>query len=656
MRSKNPINIEVLGQLNFEGLNDRIDELAKRIIADDEARSSWVSECQDVRELIDGKDERKAKPWVGASETSVPMLKRSLRRWKPTLFNLVWQAEPVCSFWAGNPKAMMAAPEYEQFFTWQVKFNMEGVARELQLLLENMGGDRGMGYLAVSWDYRSELVSRVVVASKVVDMSKQPDINMVVQAVIAEYGLDQQDPADMQAAVAVSQQLMQGAPFVRMEYRRIIANKPKLTAIDPFDVIMPIHGTDTHTADYVCIRHKFTSEQLKQLAVDGMLDPTKVGEVLADTNMDGAMPGTAGAGIAGVGISGAGVAQYELNLEAKRGINSTSKEYHREVYQIFCRMDYNGDGLNERCVVWYDVNTKSVLAILPYVYPFDHWPVFRFDFDTLCRRPYMSRGIGHMFKDLQKHLNKLYRARSDAIDITLAPVFYQRVTSGSRARRIKWSPGMVIEVQQAGDFGEIQRNAWNLQQYLTAEGEIQGFVDQTLGNITADLAASGRRLERRSSTEASAVASASAAMGMMEAVNFQEVMKLVWQAVWDLWIEMGPAEEFFFVQGMPEPGVVRKSDIGFAYQLVPAGTPGNIDRQQQLEGGYRLLELAMKDPSGQFNLPVLYQYLAARFDTNLGKVALLSPEEQQQNQILKRAAGMIIEEQQAAAGQGGGPV
>jgi hypothetical protein len=650
MLSRNPLNVEVLGQLNFDGLSDRIDELAKRIIADDEARSGWVSECKDVRELIDGKDERKAKPWVGASETSVPMLKRSLRRWKPTLFNLVWQAEPVCSFWAGNPKAMMAAPEYEQFFTWQVKFNMEGVARELQLMLENLGGDRGMGYLAVSWDYRSELVSRVVVSDKLFDPAKPPpEIGVIAQTIMTEYGLEQQDPADMQAAITVAQQIAQGAPFVRLEYRRVVADKPKIAAVDPFDVIMPIHGTDTHTAEYVCLRHRFTSEELKQMAIDGVLDPTKVGGVLADTAMDGAMPGTAGAG-----ISGAGVAQYELNLEAKRGINSVSKEYHREVYQIFCRMDYNGDGIAERCVVWYDVNTKSTLAILPYVYPFDHWPVFRFDFDTLCRRPYMSRGIGHMFKDLQKHLNKLYRARSDAIDITLAPVFYQRVTSGSRARRIKWSPGMVIEVQQAGDFGEIQRNAWNLQQYLTAEGEIQGFVDQTLGNITADLAASGRRLERRSSTEASAVAAASAAMGMMEAVNFQECMKLVWQAVWDLWIEMGPAEEFFFVQGMPEPGVVRKSEIGFAYQLVPAGTPGNIDRQSQLEGGYRLLELAMKDPSGQFNLPVLYQYLASRFDTNLGKVALLKPEEQQQNQILKRAAGMLVEEQQAAAGQGGG--
>ena len=113
MKNRNPVSVEVLGQLDHSSFVKTIDDLQKRITMDDEARSSWVSNCEKVRNLIDGKDERKAKPWPGASETSVPMLKRSLRRWKPTLFNLVWQADPICSFWAGGPEAMMAAPDYE---------------------------------------------------------------------------------------------------------------------------------------------------------------------------------------------------------------------------------------------------------------------------------------------------------------------------------------------------------------------------------------------------------------------------------------------------------------------------------------------------------------------------------------------------------------
>jgi len=646
------MSVDVLGKLDYSGMKDDMDTLARRIQADDEARQSWVSECNDVRRLIDGEDKRKAKPWPSASETSVPMLKRSLRRWKPTLFNLVWQADPICSFWAGNPNAMMAAPEYEQFFTWMVKFNMDNVAQELQLLLENMGGDRGMGYLAVSWDSRSELTSRVISANKLLPEEQRTDLGMVAQAIVAEYGLDPNDPGDMQAVVEAAQKIAAGAAHVRITYRRELANKPKLTAFDPLDVIVPIRSGPSHLAEYVCLRHRFTAEDLKRMALDGVLDPATVGAVLANVGPDGSMQRNLPS------PDGSGVSQYETNRETDRGINNTSKEYQREIFEIFCFMDANGDGVKERCVVWYDVTSKTVLAALPYIYPFDHWPIFRFDFESTSRRPYMSRGIGHTFKDLQAHLNKQYRARSDAIDITLAPVFYQRVTSANRARQIKWSPGRVIEVQQAGDFGEIQRNAWNLQQYLQAESEIQGFVDQTLGNITSDLAASGRRLERRSGAEAQAVAAATNAMSMMEAVNFQECMKLVWQAVWDLWLEIGPSQEFFFVQGSQEPNVVRKSDIGFAYQLVPAGTPGNTDRQQQLEAGYRLLEIAMKDPTGTFNIPVLYQYIAARFDSNLAKVALLSPAQQQQQQLLANAARVISETgivTPMAGGTGGGP-
>lgn len=658
MRNRNPISVEVLGQLNFSGLQQTLDDLSKRITQDDEARSSWVTECKSVRQLIDGKDERKGKPWPSASETSVPMLKRALRRWKPTLFNLVWQSDPVCSFWSGSPKAMIAAPEYEQFFNWLVKFSMDNVSKELQLMLENLGGDRGMGYLMVSWDYRSELCSRVVVADKIAAPEQRQDLNLLTQTILAEYDLDQNSQEDVTAAADAANKIAAGAQFVRISYRRLTANKPKLVSVDPFDVIVPPHSTDSHTADYVCVRHRLTADELRQMAVDRILDPKAVGEVLASVQSDGAMTAAAGFGNAGVGTTGAGVEQYETDLEQKRGINGTSKEYRREIYQIYCRADYNGDGVKERCLIWYDKETKTPLAVLPFVYPFDHWPVFRIDFEIISRRPYISRGIGHTFRDLQQHLNKLYRARSDAIDITLAPVFYQRNTSGNRARKIRWSPGMVIDVQQAGDFGEVQRNPWNLQQYMQAEGEIQGFVDQTLGNVTSDLAASGRRLERRSGAEATAVAAASAAMNMMEAVSFQEAMKLVWQAVWDLWLEMGPAEEFFFVQGMPEPAVVRKSEIGFVYQLVPAGTPGSVDRQQQLEGGYRMIELGMKDPTGTFNLPAIYQYVAARYDTNLGKIALLPPAQQQQNQILQQAAMALQQEgivTPMAGGEGGGP-
>lgn len=627
----NPLSIQVLGELPADRFVEEFDRLAKRIDNDQDARSSWVQKTRDIDKQLRGEDRRKNKPWKHAAELSIPLTKKLLRRWTPVLYNLYAFADPLSHFKATQADAALAAPTAEEFFTWLVRDYMENTGREIRYLVHDIGA-KGMGYLGVSWDYRREIESRVIIAGNLFPQGVPQNERLVSQTIVEQYDLQFMTPelrAQLAQAVAA---LMGGAPYVSISYERVVSDKPKITRHDPLDVVVPPDSFETENAEYVCLLHDFTPSQLRQLAKDGILNAQAVEALIEDAgSADDKKDVTRRHD-----YSNADMIRREQQEEA--GILVVEEHKPIRVHQVYCMLDKNGDGIDERCVLWYSPLGKRRLALHDFPFSFRYWPVFRFDYEDVDRRPYLARGMGEHLQDIQEQFNKQYRATADAIDIQLAPTFQVRMTSKLMPRTVKWGPGRFIPVSQIGDIAPIEKSPFNLHQYLQDRGELKTFAEEMVGSIDAALAATGRRLERRTAFEVQQVSGQIEAMQGMDSAIFQSSMAKVFQCVWELWLDFGQDEIYYMVTGTQQPQPFRKSEHSYKYQLTPAGTPGNTNRNAELGRMLQLLQIVGQFAPDLLNREFILRYIARLIDPRMAEQIVLSPIEQQQMQLLAGVA------------------
>jgi hypothetical protein len=624
----NPLHIDVLGQLDSEKYVEEIQELARQIKKDDQSRSSWVDDVRKIRKLIKGKDKRKRKPWRHASETSIPLIKKMIRRWKPSLYALFAGADPVCAFHATTAQGLDQSPKAELFFDWLVKVYMDDTDTSIQYLVDDIGAD-GSGNIGVSWDYRTELRSRVLSVDNIFPEGVPKEEEIIIKTLREQYEIVIMSPTVEQELKIAAQKIMEGNSFVRITYRQIVANKPKITAFNSEYIIVPPHCLETHNAEYVAILNPMSENDMLQYARDGMFNADAVMAFLSDKEKKKSDATTE-------------TGTYSDNQQlVDAGV--TADDTRIPVYQVYCKIDLDGDGIKERAVIWMSIDEgiPHIFAMYPFALSIPHWPIFRFDYEKSARGPYRSMGIGQLLEELQKQLNKQYRAKSDAIDIQLAPVYQKRITGGLRSRNIKWGPGKIIDVQEIGDLAPVEKSPFNLHEYINSESQIEAHAESLLGSLVNDLQATGRKLERRTATEVNKVGQSSEALASMDAASFQNTMRLVWQTVWQLWLDLGPREIYHTVTGAKTPVLFKKGDFNKNYQLMPTGTPGNTDRQKQLGYTMELLQILLQDPSGSGNIPYLIRRVAQLIDARIADAALIPQATQAALQSLEQAAALI---------------
>lgn len=653
MQRDYPLSLQVLGELNWDGFQEDFKALTDRITLDDQARSDWIDECGKIDEQLAGKDKRENKPWSHAADLSIPLTKKLLRRWTPVLYNLIALANPLSHFKGNKADAVLKAPEVEAFFTWLVRDHMDDALKEIRYLIHDIGS-KGMGYLGVSWDYKTEEESRVVVVKNVWPSGPPDDIRQIARDLIETYEIRRLGPVVLRHLLEVAQQIQRGAQYVKISFSRVVTDKPKITRHHPFDVIVPTDSGPSEDADYVCLLHDFSASQLRTMARDGVLNPQAVEELIQKAGEDNKairenaqVPRQRGRF-----ENTTGDAEHR-NRQQDAGVQTAIGDKPIRVHQVFCLLDNNGDGIAERCVLWYAPlgGENKRLALHDFPFSFRYWPVFRFDYEDVDRRPYLSRGMGQHLKDIQDQYNKQYRATSDAIDIQLAPTFQRRVTSKFMPRSFKWGPGAVMDVQRIGDIAPIEKSPMNLHQYLQGRGELKMFAEEMVGTVDSALAATGRNLERRTAFEVQQVAGQIEAVQGMDAAIFQSTMGRVFQCVWELWLDLGSEEVYFQVIGEQEPRPFRKSEYAYRYQLTPAGTPGNTNRTAELNRALQITQIIMQAFPDLVNRPVLLMWIARQIDHRMASSIMLPQAQQIVEQTLRGAAQMIAQGELPQAAQ-----
>lgn len=669
----NPVAIEVVGN-EAPRIAPQIDELVKRIRDVDDGNAGWARRQLDFIRARFGKRKRKRVPWEGASNVNVPLIDGIVRRWRPGITSLVLDANPVAFFVAREETDLDPARSVEPFFTWLFIDEMKTPPEVFRLV--DLIAVRGHAYAREGWCYKTEREVRIAQIadlfpegvgryienqrSQLITAAQQgqapPDaLNisdevLVARRFVEEYELSLDDPDEQPMLIEAARRVLQGADKVKLIYERVEEDRPDWKAIDPINTIVPRNG-DPETADFFVVLHEVGENELRMRARDGEFPEDTVAALIRKLREKETDAGTRTNKSGG---AGAGMVRQQIRRFQDRRSGQTSIDVgkHRErrvvLWETFCHIDLNGDGIAERCVLWHAPEFNITLKATDYTMPFSEWPITLYKFEPQAESPSDSRGIPELLSELQKLVNAFHNARVDAAQIVLAPVLQRRASSADYAQRVQWRPGAMIPVQQVGDIAPIQHDLRILTGLLVEEQQNQRVAETFIGTFDATINQLNQPTERRTAAEVNAITSLAQNVFGLDARIFQTSMARSFRKIWKLWREYGPKEVFFRVTGEQQPRLARKEELDKEYDITPAGTPTSTNKSFLLANMERILSIVINDQSGRFDIGALLEAYFKLIDYNLAKSIIRDPEQTNAAQLVQQAAAALTDQDQGA--------
>jgi len=661
----NPVGVEVVGDY-VDSLSTQINKLVQRIEDVDNANAGWTRKQLNYVKARTGKRKQKRVPWVGASNINVPLVDGIIRRWRPGITSLVLDANPVAFFVARDSSDFDPARVVEPFFTWLFVDHMD-TPRDVARLVD-LVASRGHAYSREGWKYETQRQARIARVeslfpegleaylqgqaqaqeqAKAVGAVSQEEnfspIAAIMKRVAEEYGMSINDPQERDYLLVAANMFLEGAPAVKLVYETIKHDRPEWYALDPVNVITERCG-DPEKADFFVVIHEITQDELKRMAQDGRFTLSRARELGKKAeergNRDSSMANRSGG-------AGGSMARRQIRdyMDRRSGV-FTNKRVRKEdhlvtLWETYCNLDINGDGLQERCVVWYSPEHKYTLDAREFLLPVDTWPVTVYQFEAHAESPTDSRGVPELLSELHKLVNAFHNARIDASQILLAPVMQRRATAGDFAQAIQWRPGGFITVQQIGDVAPVEQNLSILVGLLQEEQNEQRIAESYIGTFDATINQLNQPTERRTATEVSAITQLAQNVFGLDARMFQVSMARSFRKIWQLWLEYGPEETFFRVSGEQQPRLAKKSEISRLYDITPAGTPSSTNKSFLMASMERVLQIIITDQSGRFDVGALLEAYFKLIDFNLAKMVVRTQEQTAAAQTIMQTAAAL---------------
>lgn len=647
----NPLSLEVVGSVDSPSVAVQVQNLAQRIEDTDEAQSGWIHKMARLDRLRFGFRKPRNLPWKGASNISIPLIDGIIRRWRPAITGLILDAEPVASFSAQEANDLDPARETEPFFTWLFRVHMT-TAREVVRLVDILAS-RGHAYVREGWDYETERKVRIVHVKDLFQDVQQflqaaqaeaeeqgrefsPEVAIVTR-LEGEYGLSRKIPEEQQVLLQAALGILEGREYVRLIFRRILKDKPMWRAWDPVNTIAP-PDQNPETADHFTFIHRMSVDQIQKMVRDGLFEKGPAEELIAkiakradDThNHGGSKPDSARDVILQTRDSLSGIEHSGRRTRLPEAI----------IHETFALLDANEDGEFEKVVIWRAPDQNIRLAMFEYPMPFDEWPLTAFAFSQDSDRLHDQRGIPEMVMAFQKLVNAFHNAWVDAATIQLAPMMKVKVTGGHTPEGIQWKPGGLMPfTQDPNEVGPVVHDLRILGELLRAENTNQAIAENYIGIFDASIRNVNTRNERRTATEVAAIQNVSDSIFGLDSKLFQESMSRSFNKVWKLWMEFGPPEVYFRVEGRPQPVRMRKSEVDLEFDIRASGTPANTQRAILLRNIEQILPIAIQDQSGRIDIGELYKQYFRLIQFPLAEKIIRSPEEATEvQQVLQGAA------------------
>jgi hypothetical protein len=660
LERSNPIAISTLSAPVGEPLvEQQWAKLIERIRDTDKSNQGWLEGQLEVIQQRYGPLPERDLPWENASNLNVPMSDGILRRWRPGIASLVLDASPVAFFHSIDSDDNDAANDARIFFEWMFLEQIEAPIEVVRLA--DLIGMHGHAYAREGWNYETERYVRVVRANELfpggvqnaIEQLKQQvaqqggdpetvDPLEVVMGVLAEeYGLNPELPEEglqlEQAAIG----LLQGQPYVRIEYITVEKDQPSWSALSPINVITENVDVPERDSEFFVVLHEVTLDKVMRMARDGIFEGEAAAELVrlaqsanADgqgktefSNSDGTAEGTR--------------ERIRQLLDNRTGTNSMATGRRQTptvwLWEIFAKIDLDGDFITERTIAWYapDFNIRLALANSPY--PFREHPVTSYKFEPYAQTIYDSRGIFELLFELQELNNAQTNMRLDAGQLMLAPAFQYRMT-GMDPQNLRLRPGALIPVQAVGDIAPIAHDLRILTALLQEQQLTQRVAETFIGTFDATLNQLSRPTERRTAQEVQAIQSLAANVFGLDARVFQIYMARSFKKLWNLYIEFGSEETYFRIKNEPRRRLAKKREIGRKFDIVPAGNPSNTNPALMIANVERAMQVILSAQTDAVDSGELIGFWLSLLDPKLADRVVRDPNQREQARIVAAAA------------------
>lgn len=654
----NLLGLDVLGLIRLGQSDDEQHRAIARLITEglsaDGTRVSWFERQKALTKLRYGVRTKKDFPWPGCSNISIPVIDAQIRRYKPLLMRLLVESDPVVEFVGEDPEAIEAERVAEQEYNWLFRQNMN--ATEAMAYVVDLMCHRGFGFAQVGWEYRTEYECRIVdVASLLRQAGDQApqDVAGMVQLIQLAYDITPNDPKVIRNLQVAAQAALDGRPYVKIAWKRVVADRPAVWDRDPVQIIAPPRCPDIGQSEWVIVQHILSAREIQQRETDGFF----VGGTASRITNDLLREKATGAGADGAWSTTLSM-ERQLNDERERIWGGEDPE-NILVWECYHWHDFDGDGIPERVVTWLHPRTATSLGTRPYPYPFHRWPFVQFDFEKTCRRLHSPRGISGMLEGIQRVIDGTHNARLDAMAIRNAPVYQMPVVAGFKARNFRAVPGTVIETPMGASISPIVQDRSSFPESVNEENMLRMLAENYVGNFDNAVMSPGSAT-RRTATEVNAAVSLAASTSSLDAILFQLAMRDLHTMVWELWLDLRPEVVSYKVQGLdadnPEAKLitVQKGEIDKKFKLVPTGTIANTNRALELQTAEKALSFFANDQTGFINHYELVRWYLTLLDYRRARRVVNSPDQARELQVLRQAAAELQADPGLAASVQGG--
>lgn len=647
MDRENPMAFRVLGNLQLGATpqeeQEEISSLIQTALSADEDRTTLLDHWKKLTRLRYGIRDEKNFPWKNASNLSIPYIDSAIRKYKPMLMRLIVEPDPVCEFIGEDPESAAQERIAEITYNWLFKTDMN--ALEPMAYIIDMMCHRGHAWAQVGWDYQTEYEVRSVSVRQLFPQGfpngSDPG-QFVADKLIEEYGLDPEDQRIQGPLIQAVGQILQGAPWVQIAYRKVIADRPAIWDRDAVQMITPPRCTDPRNAEWIIVQHVLPLRKLQQLEADGFFMKGTVAEVRKSLNTkdDSKGEGTDP-------IYSRSLHQEQAIQDDKEKIYGLEDEGNILIWEAYHWFDYNRDTLKERVVTYLHPRSQIKLSSRPYNYPLPCWPFVQFTFEKTNRRVNSSRGISGLLKDLQREINHQHNSRLDAMTLRNAPVYQVPTLAGFKARNFRVIPGTVLQMPAGAQITPIIQDRSSYPEQVNEENLLRAIGEQFIGIFDANITSPISATKARTATEIQAAMQYTAATATMDTILFQLSMRELHTMVWQLFLDLGPDEVFVRVPGQdpttnePELKRIKKVDINKKFKLMPVGSIANTNRALQLANAREAMQLFLNDPTGLIDPYYLRQWYLYLLDPRWGRKILNPPSKAQELQILRQAAAAM---------------
>jgi len=653
----NPIGLQAIGELRTPPVLEQVAALVRQIEQTDKANAPWLRKQQKLIKLQYGPRRKREFPWPDASNISIPLIDGIVRRFRPGISSLVLDASPVATFTSADERDDDAARKAEPYWHWKFTEKMNSAKEILRLV--DLYARRGHAYTREGWRYETDFTVRTVRVQELFPPTVQQwlesrrqaaeqeqrsfdPVDEIVRVLESEYPLEVASDAEGPELLAAARGILEGREYVRIRYREVIEDRPEMIALDPINVIAD-QDQDVQDGEFFVIVHHLSSDAIARMVRDGKFVPQQARAVQENIQKQ------AGNELAGDTSDGLRE-QIRLMRNQRAGLDKLSRKDAgvptASIWEIFARVDVDGDGVKDRVVLWYAPATKTVLSLQPFSLSITSWPVTLYQFEAHAERPIESRGIPELLYDLQRLMNSHHNMRVDLGQLLLNPPLEYELAGLDFDTMPQWRPGAVFPVHRRGAFGQVQVDLRPLSQLLIEENQTQRIAESYIGTFDATITNLSAGRERRTASEVNAITQLAANVFGLDARMFQVAFGRTLSNLWSIWLDLGPEEEYFRVTGDEKPRLARKAEIGKHFDLKPAGTPSSTNRAFILGNIERILPLILQDQSGIFDRSALLRKWVQLIDPKLAESVVRSPEQTAQAQLVMQAA-------QIASAQGG---